>query len=547
MNGIGKDIKGTLDETKDEKNNETKLFLYIFLLMFYIVVILRNSWVGDDAYITLRTVDNFINGYGLRWNVIERVQSYTNPLWMLCVSCVYFLSRNMYFSVMSLSVVISSLTVVIVLFKLSRTLLSAVLAVSILSLSKAFVDFSTSGLENPLTHFLLSLFFIVYFRSEGGVSPEKDKRDIFFLFLIVGLGVFNRMDTILLYAPPAVYYLFQKRVNLKKIGLALSGFSVFIFWELFSLFYYGFPFPNTTYAKLCTGIDGTKLIAQGFYYYINVIIWDPLAIITIISILSYTFFSRPLNKFNFYSVLGICFYLLYILRIGGDFMNGRFFSSLIFIAVVLLCRLDFKLQIYNIIFFIMVIVIGLNMASPTLSVHTSKRGKDMGSLKLENIADNRAVYYDKTSLMKIGKDVTMPNCKQCRAARAMSKSGKKVLVRGMIGYYGYCAGPEMHIIDKCALSDPLLARLPIPDRNKWNYSCYIRQVPPGYEESSISDRNVITNRGLAEYWDKLCIITRGKCFSWTRFVTILYFNLGIYDHLKDDYCTSSPVVVEQSP
>lgn len=29
-------------------------------------VILRNAWVGDDAYISLRVADNLVSGYGLR-------------------------------------------------------------------------------------------------------------------------------------------------------------------------------------------------------------------------------------------------------------------------------------------------------------------------------------------------------------------------------------------------------------------------------------------------------------------------------------------------
>jgi arabinofuranosyltransferase len=47
------------------------------------------AWLCDDAYITFRTVDNFIHGYGLTWNVAERVQAYTHPLWMLLLSGVY--------------------------------------------------------------------------------------------------------------------------------------------------------------------------------------------------------------------------------------------------------------------------------------------------------------------------------------------------------------------------------------------------------------------------------------------------------------------------
>lgn len=54
---------------------------------------LANSWVGDDAYITFRGVDNFIHGFGLRWNPVERVQAFTSPLWLLFLSPFYAVSR----------------------------------------------------------------------------------------------------------------------------------------------------------------------------------------------------------------------------------------------------------------------------------------------------------------------------------------------------------------------------------------------------------------------------------------------------------------------
>jgi hypothetical protein len=46
----------------------------LLLMLLYVLVV--NAWVVDDAYITFRTIDNFLNGYGLRWNVAERVQSH---------------------------------------------------------------------------------------------------------------------------------------------------------------------------------------------------------------------------------------------------------------------------------------------------------------------------------------------------------------------------------------------------------------------------------------------------------------------------------------
>ena len=49
-------------------------------ILFLLVLIVRTAWMSDDAYITIRTIDNWRAGYGLRWDVAERVQAYTHPL-----------------------------------------------------------------------------------------------------------------------------------------------------------------------------------------------------------------------------------------------------------------------------------------------------------------------------------------------------------------------------------------------------------------------------------------------------------------------------------
>ena len=53
------------------------------LLGLFSLLLVSSAWMHDDAYITFRTIDNFVNGLGLTWNPAERVQAYTHPLWML--------------------------------------------------------------------------------------------------------------------------------------------------------------------------------------------------------------------------------------------------------------------------------------------------------------------------------------------------------------------------------------------------------------------------------------------------------------------------------
>ena len=36
------------------------------------VVVARSAWLMDDAFITFRTIDNFVHGSGLTWNATEQ-------------------------------------------------------------------------------------------------------------------------------------------------------------------------------------------------------------------------------------------------------------------------------------------------------------------------------------------------------------------------------------------------------------------------------------------------------------------------------------------
>lgn len=152
---------------------------------------------------------------------------------------------------------------------LARSPYIAALGILILAASKSFVDYSTSGLENPLTNLLIVLFMLVFY------STRRNSRSIFWLSLIAALAALNRMDTLLLFAPPLIYKLY-KSPTFRSIIAALLGFLPFLFWEAFSLWYYGFLFPNTAYAKLDTGIRAAQLLHQGIGYFISSAKYDPI-------------------------------------------------------------------------------------------------------------------------------------------------------------------------------------------------------------------------------------------------------------------------------
>src|SRR4030095_3872204 len=96
----------------------------------YLVVVIRTAWVCDDAYITFRTVKNFVAGDGLRWNLAERVQAYTNPLWMFLVSACFFVTREAFLTVIALSVAVSAVAVWLVATRLASSHGSALLVLA---------------------------------------------------------------------------------------------------------------------------------------------------------------------------------------------------------------------------------------------------------------------------------------------------------------------------------------------------------------------------------------------------------------------------------
>ena len=210
--------------------------LAALLAVLYAALVLKTAWLGDDSFITFRTVDNFIHGYGLTWNVEERIQAYTNTLWMFAVSAIYFVTGSIFISSMALSTVFMWLALYC-LKKSSAGKAGFIVVFFALIMSKAFIDYSTSGLENPLTFCLLGFFYMLYFK------PGRQENRIFMLSLTTSLIFLNKPDTILLVAFPLAYELVSKKR--KAVIPAFLGFIPVAAWEIFSIIYYGFPLPNT--------------------------------------------------------------------------------------------------------------------------------------------------------------------------------------------------------------------------------------------------------------------------------------------------------------
>src|SRR3989338_1239111 len=518
-------------------NREENLIKSISVLLLTFVVY-RNAWLCDDAYITFRTVYNFVNGYGLTWNIAERVQVYTNPLWMFLISGFYFITNEIYYTSIILSITITFVTAFLIAFKIAPTTSTAVVSLITLTFSKAFIDYSTSGLENPLTFFLLSLYLFVYFKHE--ISCKV----IFFLSLIAAFGVLDRIDTVLLFIPSLAYALIKLKKK-KGILASLAGLIPFILWECFSLLYYGFLIPNTAYAKLNTGINWQLLGKQGLFYIANSLKIDPLTVTVIIFSIIVTILSKDRKVIS--ATAGVILYLLYVVRVGGDFMSSRFLVAPFLFSVIILSQS--RLIINKLIWLptlISVLLIGFLSPYPPI-LNTASYGKDKNLSDIRDrhgVTDERAFYYQNTGLLtdsphkrarqwwKLKNTPVLTSASDKNGGQEMNQ---KVEKRWLIGMHGFYGGPEVYIVDMFCLADPLRARLPSRKDKPWMIGHFERIIPDGYLESLACGQNKIKDKKLAAYYDKLCIITRGKLFSINRLIEIWKMNTGYYDNYLSLY------------
>ena len=73
---------------------------------------------------------------------------------------------------------------------------------------------------------------------------------------------------------------------------------------------------------------------------------------------------------------------------------------------------------------------------------------------VRQITDERRRYYELAGLLKVGLK-GVPEHEWTSYGEELRRGGRQVVVRENVGLIGFYAGPEMHIIDSFAFSDPL--------------------------------------------------------------------------------------------
>jgi arabinofuranosyltransferase len=528
----------------------------IFTFTLFAWFVLSRAWFSDDAYFSFRSIDNFINGYGLTWNVQERVQAFTHPLWVLLLSGFYFFTREIYLTIIFVSLVLSLTAVWLIVKKIALTLWQGLAAVLLLALSTAFIDYSTSGLENPLSHLLLVIFVLVWLRGK-----ETDKK-LFWLALIAALAAVNRLDTLLFFMPVLFYEWWQRKDKLQAAWQIVLGFIPLAAWEVFSLIYYGFPFPNTYYAKAQNYIPLVQEVWAGLNYFFFTLKFDPITWVVIFAAFVAVIWQR--EKHGISLAVGIALYLAYILQIGGDFMGGRFLSNAFLAATLLLLVFVFPKLSLKKHWTLIPVALALSAiaSSPTYFLYA----KGFETARWNGVVDERMVYHT-TDFLRI-EDLHAFNSDPAHNAlnkvaffvrsmfrgtifrleaehdwvdlgrdlRAQGEAeGKLYLPQGANGFTGYYAGPDVYIIHGLAITDGFLARVPPIYNPNWRSGHFMRTIPTGYLEVEAGIQQHLEDPVLDAYYQKIRLVTEGPLFSAERWQAIWELNTRKFEDWLPGY------------
>jgi arabinofuranosyltransferase len=470
------------------------------------------AWVADDAFISVRVADNFLRGFGPRWNIMERVQAYTHPLWLALFTAAYAITHEVLWTMTALGVT----TTLAALGLLAQRIWReggpghAIAFVLLCGCSKSVLSYGTSGLENPLSLLLLVLIL--------RAPADRPLRAIFLSSLLA----LCRED-LLLVAAPIVILRLRPLSWPRRLGvLALGGLPLGA-WEAFSLIYYGALVPNTALAKLGAAVPRAILVPEGLRYLVALVIWDPVGALLLVAGLGVGLGGRhrPL-------AIGLSLYVVYTIWIGGDFMCGRFFMVPIVLAATILCESEWSPRAAAGVALFPLFLLG----APDTSPLTWLRGWEPPWFSW-GIIDERIFYVAHTGLFHPLRAHDLRFHQFAQHAREISRKG--VAVEGAIGMFGYYAGPGIHIIDDMALSDPLLSRLPMTDLSKYRPGHFLRALPDGYEATVYEGKNEIVDPDLARYWEVISLVTRGPLWSAGRWRAIGGLMRGRYEPLRAAY------------
>ena len=304
-----------------------RLLLSAFAIVIGVLAV--HTWtyrefMVDDAFISLRYSDRLLNGQGLTWNDGERVEGYSNLLWVLGCSFLGFLGIDLVAAPRILGFLGTAATIAAILWTHRavtwRGLLPGLAGAFAVALSGPVAIWTIGGLEQPLLAGLLAwvLAILLPLREESRAGLGR----ALVVGLLLGLIAVTRPDGLVFTLGIVLAYLATRGLSpppWRTLSIMAGLPALFFAGQLaFRLAYYHDWVPNSAYAKVAFTPEriwaGVTYVSGGVYL-----------LGLLVPALASGFVaapSRPRRRAIFLlTVLAV--WLVYVTFIGGDFFPGH--------------------------------------------------------------------------------------------------------------------------------------------------------------------------------------------------------------------------------
>jgi len=297
----------------------------------------RHLFLGnshDDAYISYRYADNLVHGRGLVFNAGERVEGYSNFLWVMLLVPFARWHGDLALPSQVLGSICGVGALILSVWALRRILGvmgagAAAFVVLLLAGSGYVAAWSTAGLESPLYGLLLLAAWARYAleRSDGRRWPLA-------AFLLGAVALTHPEGVFLALAGALLHLLAAARSRAPRAPRATWLFPAIVIgivaaYEVWRCIYYGpHLLPNSVRAKI--GGGAAQFLHGALYTGRNFLLpYLPLLV-------GGAALGRSRRRAEFVSGYGLFFAcLLFVAAAGGDWSLGRLFAPLLPLGAVL--------------------------------------------------------------------------------------------------------------------------------------------------------------------------------------------------------------------
>ncbi len=323
--------------------------------------------------------------------------------------------------------------------------------------------------------------------------------------LLLCLLCLTRPDYVVWAAPLAILLLARVR-SWRQLAVLAGATVPVVAWLLFAWIFYHDIIPNTFYAKVGIYPSLADAVAQGLAYLGDWFHYDALAAggtFLFLGLAAWRARTRP----RIALLAGVVLYLIWIVLVGGDFMRGRLFMSVL-TAAMFAGSLALAEQMRAPSRWLRLELAGIGSAlAILLAAKLWIPEPPIDPVKMV-IVDERKYYpgYSLEYFLEHGRlkhpDVDLNLADEFRDYA--QKCGPFTIHMLTPGTFGYLAGPKVSIIDLLGLTDSFVAKLPREN--------LAQRIPrPGHPKKYIPISYLVSRKDVALLQNWVDRIIAGDC------------------------------------